>query len=251
METNNFVYKRKIPKGPESMNFESYLNDDIKHNLNLSLSPLEFNLLRIYKYLYIHLKGNFSSSTKYVINGNQFTKIMATSRIEFKTSYFKNQILFDNKFYTIRRQARCFTFHHDEQEDLRFITDQSNLKNVLNEYNMSTFYVKNEQDFNISIDDALSIFEDEDIKELFSKSEKKILSTDNFERRFNKDLITIKDISFNSKFYFEKSYNTAFIKNIYDNLFENIYRFLSSAAKILPYFIIFKFLKYKKYFGQN
>ena len=72
MEINNCVYKRKIPKGPESMNFESYLNDDIKHNLNLSLSPLEFNLLRIYKYLYIHLQGNFSSSTKYVINGNQF-----------------------------------------------------------------------------------------------------------------------------------------------------------------------------------
>ena len=236
MEINNCVYKRKIPKGPESMNFESYLNDDIKHNLNLSLSPLEFNLLRIYKYLYIHLKGNFSSSTKYVINGNQFTKIMATSRIEFKTSYFKNQILFDNNIYTIRRQARCFTFHHDEQEDLRFITDQSNLKNVLNEYNISIFYVKNEQDFNISIDDALSVFEDEDIKELFSKSEKKILSINNFDRRFSKDLITIKDISFNSKFYFEKSYNTAFIKNIYDNLFENIYRFLSSAAKILYLF---------------
>jgi hypothetical protein len=123
---------------------------------------------------------------------------------------------------------------------------------------MSTFYVKNEQDFNISIDDTLSVFEDEDIKELFSKSEKKILSADNFDRRFSKDLITIKAISFNSKFYFEKSYNTAFIKNIYDNLFENIFRFLSSASKILYLFgprssgksVFLNFLSYSIFFQK-
>ena len=164
----------------------------------------------------------FTSLTNYVINGNQITKLISTSRIEFKTLYFKNQISFNKDFYIIKKQARCFTFHHDDKEDLRFITDQNNLKSVLKEYNMSTFYVKNEQDLNISIDDVCSVFEDENINELFAKSKKKILSEDNFNKRFSNDLNIIKDISFNSKLYFEKSYNTPFIKNIYDNLFENI-----------------------------
>ena len=174
MERNNNVSsKSKESKEPVSMNFESYLEDDILHNLNFRLSPLEFNLLRIYKYLYIGLKGMFTSLTNYVINGNQITKLISTSRIEFKTLYFKNQISFNKDFYIIKKQARCFTFHHDDKEDLRFITDQNNLKSVLKEYNMSTFYVKTEQNLNISIDDVCSVFEDENINELFAKSKKK------------------------------------------------------------------------------
>jgi len=259
MERNNNVSsKSKESKEPVSMNFESYLEDDILHNLNFRLSPLEFNLLRIYKYLYIGLKGMFTSLTNYVINGNQLTKFISTSRIEFKTLYFKNQISFNKDFYIIKKQARCFTFHHDGKEDLRFITDQNNLKSVLKEYNMSTFYVKNEQDLNISIDDVRSVFEDENINELFAKSKKKILSEDNFNKRFSNDLNIIKDISFNSKLYFEKSYNTPFIKNIYDNLFENIFRFLSSGSKILYLFgprssgksVFLNFLSYSLFFQK-
>ena len=259
MERNNNVSsKSKESKEPVSMNFESYLEDDILHNLNFLLSPLEFNLLRIYKYLYIGLKGMFTSLTNYVINGNQLTKFISTSRIEFKTLYFKNQISFNKDFYIIKKQARCFTFHHDDKEDLRFITDQNNLKSVLKEYNMSTFYVKNEQDLNISIDDVCSVFEDENINELFAKSKKKILSEDNFNKRFSNDLNIIKDISFNSKLYFEKSYNTPFIKNIYDNLFENIFRFLSSGSKILYLFgprssgksVFLNFLSYSLFFQK-
>ena len=259
MERNNNVSsKSKESKEPVSMNFESYLEDDILHNLNFRLSPLEFNLLRIYKYLYIGLKGMFTSLTNYVINGNQITKFISTSRIEFKTLYFKNQISFNKDFYIIQKQARCFTFHHDDKEDLRFITDQNNLKSVLKEYNMSTFYVKTEQDLNISIDDVCSVFEDENINELFAKSKKKILSEDNFNKRFSNDLNIIKDISFNSKLYFEKSYNTPFIKNIYDNLFENIFRFLSSGSKILYLFgprssgksVFLNFLSYSLFFQK-
>ena len=56
----------------EDINSESYLMEDILKNYHIILSELEFNLLRIHRFLYIYLKGHFTSNTTYIIPGNKY-----------------------------------------------------------------------------------------------------------------------------------------------------------------------------------
>ena len=221
----------------EDINSESYLMTDILKNYHVDLSELEFNLLRIHRFLYIYLKGHFTSNTTYIIPGNKYlSKLYETKKISFQTSYFKNHITFNGVPYTIKKKGRCITFHYKESSSVRFIPNVYYLKDVLNNYKITSFYVSNNENSNISIDDANSVFEDEEIVELFDKSKKKVLSEENFTKRFNNNLITIKDISFNSKEYFKESCDNEFFYDIYDEAYEKIFQFFDSNQKILYLF---------------
>jgi hypothetical protein len=54
--------------------------------------------------------------------------------------------------------------------------------------------VSNDKNSNVSIDDPFQVFEDENITKLYDCSENKILSEENFDKRFKNSPQIIKDI---------------------------------------------------------
>ena len=238
MNKGNSILRIKLLKDSVELTNEIYLKEDINKNYHVFLSELEFNLLRIHRYIFTFLKENFSSNKIYSIPENSFSfTLFKTKSINFKTSsIYKYDILFQHTYYTFRRKGRCITFNYKDGQSIRFIPDETYLKSVLNEYKITSFYVSMNENSNISIDDALSVFLDEEIIELFDKSKKKVLSEYNFNKRFNDNIINIKDISLNAKIYFEDSYNNTFKKDIYDEVFENLINFFSSSERILYLF---------------
>lgn len=218
-------------------NTEYYLKEDLENNFHVILDKKEFNLLRIHRFLFINKKGLFELSTKYTIKANSFPKFnFKTEQITFETSYYRYIIYFDFENFTMNEKARCITFFHDNNIETRFITDDTYLKKILKEFNMTSFYVSDDKNCNVSLDDILSVFEDKNIVQIFQKSEKRILSKDNYEQKFKHGLHIIKDISFNSHIYFKDSCDCQFFYNKYESVIKKIFSFISSKKKILHLF---------------
>ena len=222
----------------KNINFESYLISDIQKNYHFFLNEFEFNLLRIHRFLYKSVKEKVECNHKYSIKGNTFPNAIffKTKYIEFQTTIWEKIIRFNGSLYTIMPKGRCITFFHDGKEEIRFIPDATYLQQVLKELKIKSFYVSNDKNSNVSIDDPFQVFEDENITNLYDCSENKILSEENFDKRFKNSPQIIKDISINSYIYFEKSCDEAFISNIYSQSFADITHFTDSTKKILYLF---------------
>ena len=212
---------------------QQYLESFIQNNNDKNLTEEEFNLFRIYNFIKINLKDNIESNKTYIIPNS---KILGKELIElsFKVSLFSGIIYYNNNQYIFSPEARIINIHHKNETLTKFIYNSFQLQNILDNLEITSFFVELDRNSNVSINEANDAFLDKSIVDIYSDDRPRILSKKNFQNRFKENIMEIKDISFNSYIYFENDSNKKFIfSKIYDDYSNKIINFVISQRKIL------------------
>lgn len=220
-------------KTDELISEQQYLESFIQNNNDKNLTEEEFNLFRIYNFIKINLKDNIESNKTYIIPNS---KILGKELIElsFKVSLFSGIIYYNNNQYIFSPEARIINIHHKNETLTKFIYNSFQLQNILDNLEITSFFVELDRNSNVSINEANDAFLDKSIVDIYSDDRPRILSKKNFQNRFKENIMEIKDISFNSYIYFENDSNKKFIfSKIYDDYSNKIINFVISQRKIL------------------
>ena len=164
----------------------------------------------------------------------------------------------DNELYIIDNKSRKINFVDYKSKIItcKFIYNCDNLIESLKSLGFTSYYVKlpkqksnksnlifsvneesetSSENSEVSLSNAFSIFDNEEIKYIFNENQRPILTEDNFKNIFRDNLNSLKDLNNNAKYYYGKYNNCVFtIINNYANAHINLFKFqFSKISKIL------------------
>ena len=146
-------------------------------------------------------------------------------------------ILLDGEGYLIYQNSRIIDFIVDGESNKKFIYSSEYLKKVFDELQIEYYSIKEEKldnslDSQVSDEEILNIFENQEIKTIYKIKSNCEKYLDLFKNRHHK-LLKISDLSLNSKFYYPNNYNDDINKKIYIDYSKYIYKKLWTNENII------------------
>ena len=172
------------------------------------------------------IEKNLYKIFKFIQNGNAKEGKNICDDLSFEYSSFPmDWIEYNNKIYTIHKEARIIKFFNKNNKKLKlisshFIMSPEYFKVILQENNIINFIVlssdTNLDDSNVSNNDYSSAFYDTNITSILIYSVSNILTQENFNKRLIKKFgfvdCQIKELSLNAQKYFADTAENKFIK---------------------------------------
>ena len=227
-------------------NESQYIRESVDKDFLTELSGLEFDLYRISKAtkdIVLKKNSNYLIKAKilYQVNSdkNIFPQIKL-KEIRFVTRLNNKSIKYQEKIYYLSEKSRIIKFHSLGQNiSKRFVIDYYYLESILEELKAPTFTVSVGRSSDVSTNDILSIFENEEINEIFCHKKSDIMTIENFRKRnIPEDKKYIKDINLNSNKYFGIDANNIIIfPDEYQNHFTEISKSLFSINETVIFFL--------------
>ena len=149
-------------------------------------------------------------------------------------------IKYKEKIYNLSEKSRIMKFHSLNQSiSKRFVIDYYYLQSILEELKAPTLTDSVGRCSNVYTNDILSIFENEEINEIFCHKKSDIMTIENFlKRNIPEDKKYIKDINLNSKKYFGiDADNIIFFPDEYQDYFTEISKSLFSINETIIFFL--------------
>ena len=222
---------------PKRRNIIDYESKHFKFDFNLMHKEEDAYLYEIFKIVNMTPKEKILKECHDFLKRNRDFKEGDATIIKYLNQFISLKLIehnlafvveIDNKIFTLFELAREITFVNFKLETItkKFIYSPRNLKDTLNKLEFKSYYIKNydenadndDKDFidlklekgnnsessEVSLDENI-IFNDEKVILIYSESQKPILNNKNYDNRFNEEINKLKDLSYNSKYYYKNS----------------------------------------------